>query len=197
MYVPTGVSARLLTFRARAADQAHAACTPGTAWPVNGHLPRLSREHSKDPRFRCHLKLTTLQRRRPAQPGALERLPGPHLTRSSRAVSLTLTTTVFSQRSSGRFDAYPRRSTPKGQRSSISRTAPLREVSYMNTSLCVRDAIEWLLPSPPEIHSRPRAVATSGVSSALSPLTWDSRPTARTIPQPHTRATRYFQHSKL
>ncbi len=67
----------------------------------------------------------------------------------------------------------------------------------MNTSLCVRDAIEWLLPSPLEIHRRPRAVATSGVTSTISPLTGESRPTARTIPQPHTRATRYFQHSKL
>src|SRR4029434_3133074 len=30
------IDARLLTFRARAADQAHAAFTPGTAWPVIG-----------------------------------------------------------------------------------------------------------------------------------------------------------------
>src|SRR5829696_1240558 len=30
------IDARLLTFRARAADQAHAAFTPGTAWPVLG-----------------------------------------------------------------------------------------------------------------------------------------------------------------
>ena len=28
-----GIDARLLTFRARAADQAHAASTPGTTWP--------------------------------------------------------------------------------------------------------------------------------------------------------------------
>jgi hypothetical protein len=60
---------------------------------------------------------------------ALERLPGPHLTRSSRASSLTLTTTVFSQRSPGWFDARPRRPTPEGQRSSISRTAPLPKSS--------------------------------------------------------------------
>ena len=29
------IDARLLTFRARAADQAHAASTPGTTWPIN------------------------------------------------------------------------------------------------------------------------------------------------------------------
>jgi len=82
------------------------------------------------------LDLTALQQRHPRrQPpgfGALERLPGPHLTRSCRAFSLTLTTTVFSQRSSGWFDACSRKPTPKGQRSFISRTAPLSErSSYM------------------------------------------------------------------
>src|SRR3954453_7805618 len=49
------IDARLLTFRARAADQAHAAFTPGTAWPVIGHPPGSSRENSQTPRFRCHL----------------------------------------------------------------------------------------------------------------------------------------------
>jgi hypothetical protein len=37
----------------------------------------------------------------------LERLPGPHLTRSRRAFSLSLTTTVFNQRSTEWFDARP------------------------------------------------------------------------------------------
>ena len=62
----------------------------------------------------------------PEHPGRalLERLPGPHLTRSSRAFSLSLTTTVFSQRSTGWFSACPRRPTLEGQQSSISRTAP-------------------------------------------------------------------------
>jgi len=44
----------------------------------------------------------------------LERLPDPHLTRSRRAFSLSLTTTVFSQRSTGWFDAYPRRADAGG-----------------------------------------------------------------------------------
>ena len=44
----------------------------------------------------------------------LERLPGPHLTRSSPPSPCTLTTTVFSQRSTGWFDAYPRRADAGG-----------------------------------------------------------------------------------
>src|SRR6266508_2342905 len=43
---------------------------------------------------------------------------------NSRAVSSSLTTTVFSQRSMRWFDASPRRATPKGQQSFISCTAP-------------------------------------------------------------------------
>jgi hypothetical protein len=49
------IDARLLTFRARAADQAHAASTPGTAWPVRGYPPGSSRGTEEDPRFRCQL----------------------------------------------------------------------------------------------------------------------------------------------
>ena len=37
-----------------------------------------------------------------------ERLPGPHMTRSNRAFSLPLTTTVFSQRNAGSFRICPR-----------------------------------------------------------------------------------------
>ena len=72
---------------------------------------------------------------RPNLPGRtlLARLPGPHLTRSRRAFSLSLTTTVFSQRSTGWFGAYPRRPTPEGQQSSISRTAPPIEGIFYTT----------------------------------------------------------------
>ena len=59
----------------------------------------------------------------------LARLPDPHLTRSRRAFSLTLTTTVFSQRSSGWFDACPRRPASEGHQSSISCSAPHPEMS--------------------------------------------------------------------
>src|SRR3954463_4620618 len=43
------IDARLLTFRARAADQAHAAFTPGTAWPVIGTPARLITREQPDP----------------------------------------------------------------------------------------------------------------------------------------------------
>jgi hypothetical protein len=95
----------LLTFRARAADQAHAASTPDTAWPIHGHPPDSSRRAVRTPDF----DVISLLRRfnsdvRPGHPDhtSLGRLPGPYLTRSSRTFSLSLTTTVFSQRSTGR-----------------------------------------------------------------------------------------------
>jgi hypothetical protein len=43
------INARLLTFRARAADQAHAAFTPGTTWPVIGTPARLITREQPDP----------------------------------------------------------------------------------------------------------------------------------------------------
>ena len=51
-----GIDARLLTFRARAADQAHAASTPDTAWPAIGYPPGSSRRMHQNPRFRCRPK---------------------------------------------------------------------------------------------------------------------------------------------
>ena len=125
-----GIDARLPMFRARAADQAHAASAPGTTWPTVGQPPSSSRERDKDPRFRCHRSFHSASTATPRpDPDALERLLDPHLTRSSHAFSLTLTTTVFSQRSTGWFDARPRRPTPEGQQSSISCTAPLLKLS--------------------------------------------------------------------
>ena len=41
--------ARLLTFRARAADQAHAAFTPGTTWPIIGTPARLVTAEQPNP----------------------------------------------------------------------------------------------------------------------------------------------------
>ena len=66
-------------------------------------------------------------------PGALERLPGPHLTRSSRAFSLSLTTTVFSQRSTGWFDANPRRADTGGPTSlHLSHSTALWSSTYID-----------------------------------------------------------------
>jgi hypothetical protein len=83
---------RLLTFRARAADQAHAASTPGTTWPATRAAAKLIPRTQKIPGFDAISGVSTPQQRTPphSQPGTapLERLPGPHLTRSSRAFSL-------------------------------------------------------------------------------------------------------------
>jgi hypothetical protein len=86
------IDARLLTFRARAADQAHAASTPDTTWPIHGHPPDSSRE-SKIPlgfdAISSFRRLNDDTRTKPTtRPSALERLPDPHLTRSSRAFPL-------------------------------------------------------------------------------------------------------------
>ncbi len=43
------IDTRLPTFYAEAADQAHAACMPDTAWPVSGHPPGSSRDRIDTP----------------------------------------------------------------------------------------------------------------------------------------------------
>ena len=88
--------------------------------------------------------LTTLQQRTPAP-----NISGRALSGTSswsppdaikRAFSLSLTTTVFSQRSTGRFGALPRRTTPEGQQASISSTAPPMKITYLHrSSFSVRD----------------------------------------------------------
>jgi hypothetical protein len=108
------------------------------------------------------------------EPGALGRLPGPYLTRSSRAFSLTLTTTVFSQRSSGRFGACPRRPAPEGQPPSFAQHR-FKRVSYMTTSLCVRDAIEGLLPSSGLLIFGPELWLPAPWIGTTSALTRNSR----------------------
>ena len=50
--------------------------------------------------------------------------------------------------------------------------------------------LEGLLPSPARVHRRPRAVATSGVTSTFTPLTGDWRAPARTISKLHTELGR-------
>ena len=121
------IDARLLTFHTRAADQDHAASTPDTAWPIDGHPPSSILEGRTRTSISMPSKVFDASTATPVPdfPGRalLGRLPGPHLARSSRAFSLSLTTTVFSQRSTGRFGACPRRPTPEGQPSSISCTA--------------------------------------------------------------------------
>ena len=74
--------------------------------------------------------LTTIPRRLPARspPPGISGTSSWSLPDASGApFSLSLTTTVFSQRSTGWFDACPRRPTPEGH-SSISHTAPFPKV---------------------------------------------------------------------
>ena len=78
------IDARLLTFRARAADQDHAAYTPGTTWPTLGSPPSSSRRACNDLRFRCRLRNSRrFTSAHPTRRALLERLPDPHLTRSN------------------------------------------------------------------------------------------------------------------
>ena len=103
--------ARLLTFRPGAADQAHVASMPDTAWPINGHPPGSSRStRPNTPVLMPSVFVTTRQQR-----FACARLPDPHLTPHRMPFPRSLTTTVFSQRSTRRFEASPRRAAPKGQ----------------------------------------------------------------------------------
>jgi hypothetical protein len=78
-----------------------------------------------------------------------------------RAFSLSLTTTVFSQRSTGWFGALPRRTTPEGQQASISSTAPpMNDVSYTTppsafvTHGCRIKPAEKTRSAPTEVHAR-------------------------------------------
>jgi hypothetical protein len=98
----------LPTFRAGAADRAHATYTPDTTWPILGHPPGSSRELLAFPvsmSSTCFDASSAVRSRSPSR-SPPDTSPG--------AFSASLTTTVFSQRSMRRFDASPRRATPKG-----------------------------------------------------------------------------------
>ena len=105
------IKARLLPFHAEAADQARVVYMPDTTWPVSGHPPGSSRStRPNTPVLMPSVFVTTLRQR-----FACARLPDPHLTPHRMPFPRTLTTTVFSQRSTRRFEASPRRAAPKGQ----------------------------------------------------------------------------------
>ena len=103
----------------------------------HGHPPGSSRRKSKDPRFRCHLKLITTPQQRTPTPS----FPGRALSGTSSwsppdAIKPRLLPDRSPRRSSanaasGWFSARPRRPTLEGQQASISRTAPpMDEVFY-------------------------------------------------------------------
>ena len=82
--VAGSIGDRLLTFRTRAADQARAASTPDTAWPVNGLPARLIPRGDRGPSVLMSSSNFDASSATPTQDierAVLERLPGPHLTR--------------------------------------------------------------------------------------------------------------------
>jgi len=109
------IDARLLTFRARAADQAHAASTPGTAWPGTRAPTRLIPKDTPEPPVSMPSQSfdASTAHARPRSPPAerfLERLPGPHLTRSlPRRFPGRSPRQSSANAAPGRFDACPRR----------------------------------------------------------------------------------------
>src|SRR4051794_18080150 len=82
---------------------------------------------------------------------ACARLPDPHLTPRRMPFPRSLTTTVFSQRSTRRFEASPRRATPKGHflhlpNSIINHeSAPTASDSLRCSALCEADTLEVVL----------------------------------------------------
>src|SRR5918998_2177975 len=119
------VEAHLLPFHAEAADQARVVYMPNTTWPVSGHPPDSSRNTPHAPVSMSPVSVTTLHQR-----FACARLPDPYLTPYNGAFSSSLTTTVFSQRSMRRFDASPRRATPKGHNLHLPRSTTSRSSAY-------------------------------------------------------------------
>jgi hypothetical protein len=121
--------ARLLTFRARAADQDHAASTPGTTWPTTRAAARLVSEDEAGPPISMPSKpFRRLNNAHPTQNkgrALLERLPGPHLTGSSPAFSPNARHDGLQPtQHRGGLTPTPAGPTPESQQASISRTAP-------------------------------------------------------------------------
>jgi hypothetical protein len=107
------IDARLLTFRARAADQAHAASTPDTTWPGTREPARPIPRDTPEPSVSMpSARVSTPQQRTPSR-----HRPSASGT-SSWSPPDAITPRLFPERSPrqssanaapGRFDAYPRR----------------------------------------------------------------------------------------
>ena len=116
------IGSGLLLFRTEAADRAHVAFMPDTAWPINGHPPGSSQDRVNTPvsmpLFRFLDTSAAIRLRSPSRsPPDTSSAPFPHRSPRSR----------YRSRSMWRFGASPRRATPKGRQSFISCTAPLKE----------------------------------------------------------------------
>jgi hypothetical protein len=112
------VESGLLPFHAKAADRARVASMPDTTWPISGHPPGSSRDTKDTPVLMSSSPFDTSAANRLRSPSRsppdTSCVPFPHRSPRSRHRS----------RSMWRFEASPRRATPKGQQSFISCTAP-------------------------------------------------------------------------
>jgi hypothetical protein len=130
--------ARLLTFRARAADQAHAASTPDTAWPETRAPARLISRDEAGPSISMPSK--PFRRLNSARPARAEPQPGASGT-SSWSPPDAIKPRLFPERSprrssanaaSGRFSACPRRTDAGGPTSlHLSHSTALWSFTYI------------------------------------------------------------------
>jgi hypothetical protein len=118
------------TFRVKAADQARVASMPGTIWPGSGHPPDSSWDNPNAPVSMPSRFVST-----PQQRFACARLPGPYLTPLPAPFPHRSPRTAFGRRSMRRFEASPRRATPKGHNLHLPRSTASAKISYLSTSL--------------------------------------------------------------
>jgi hypothetical protein len=135
---PSGsVGAGLPTFRVKAADQARVASMPGTVWPIGGHPPDLSWDNPKRPSFDAVCCFVSTRQQR----FTCVRLPGPHLTLSAAPFPHRSPRPAFSRRSMRRFEASPRRATPKGHTFIFHAAPHPQDLLPIDLAFCVRGAL--------------------------------------------------------
>jgi len=166
-----GIRVGLPTFRAAAADQARVAFMPDTTWPVSGHPPGSSREQPEAPvSMSCgyHLDTSTaIHSRSPSwSPPDASPAPSPH--RSPPR--------PHDRRSMRRFEASPRRATPKGQ-TFINCTAP-PSPTITHSSRPPTLVAHQVLTIAPAVRLLP---ATSWTARARSSLRAGDKPPVRSL----------------
>src|SRR5262249_52278958 len=103
-------------------DRAHAAYMPDPTWAVNGYPPGSSRDKASASVSKSSKGLSTRPRQRAHTHRSSSR-PTPDAI-TAAPFPTTLSTTVFSERPWGWFDASPRRATPEDQPPSIPSFSP-------------------------------------------------------------------------
>jgi hypothetical protein len=120
-----------------AADEARVASMPGTIWPIGGHPPDLSWDNPKPPSFDAVCCFVSTRQQR----FACVRLPGPHLTLSAAPFPHRSPRPAFSRRSMRRFEASPRRATPKGHTFIFHAAPHPQDLLPIDLAFCVRGAL--------------------------------------------------------